>query len=196
MIVFDFDGTLVDTASIKRQAFFDVLPAECHDAVEAVLTTDPDGSRHSVIPAMLDEAVRRGVNVSELDAGTVVAAYSDAVRNAVRNAPDVDGVRGALDWAANLGSVYIFSMTPETELAGAVATRSWCGCILETFGYPASKEDVLACLIERHSAEPEEVLVVGDGHSDREAAAAHGCDFYHISPDRPLAAVTVFGGTG
>ncbi len=196
VFVFDFDGTLVDTAPVKRNAFFEVLPKQCHAAVESVLTANPDGSRHAVIPSMLDEACTGGVDVSGLDAETVIAAYSDAVRQAVSQAPDVQGVQNVLDWAAGLAPVYIFSMTPAGELSSAISRRQWSGHISEVFGYPAGKEDVLAGLIERHGVQPEEVLVVGDGQSDHDAAAAHGCCFYHISPGRPLDGVMNFGGVG
>ena len=196
VIVFDFDGTLVDTASAKREAFFHVLPAKCHAAVECVLSADPDGSRHSVIPSMIDEARQRGVDVSDLDANTVIAAYSDAVKHAVSNASDVAGVRDVLNWATKLGSVYVFSMTPESELSSAISLRSWRGLISEAFGYPARKKDVLARLIERHCAQPEEVLVVGDGQSDRDAAVVNGCHFYQISSSQLLAEVMSPGGAG
>lgn len=194
VFVFDFDGTLVDTAPVKRNAFFEVLPKRCHAAVESVLGANPDGSRHAVIPSMLDEARRCGVDVSGLEAGAVITAYSDAVTQAVRQAPDVPGVHKVLDWAAGVAPVYIFSMTPADELSSAVSRRHWSGYVSQTFGYPAGKEDVLASLIKRHGAQPEDVLVVGDGQSDRDAAAAHKCCFYQISPDHPLDGVLNFGG--
>ncbi|MEO9876999.1 MAG: HAD family hydrolase [Anderseniella sp.] len=194
VIVFDFDGTLVDTASVKRDAFFEVLPKPCHAAVESVLSANPDGSRHAVIPSMLDEARTCGVDVSGLDAETVIAAYSDAVRQAVRQAPDVPGVHNVLGWAAGLAPVYVFSMTPARELSSAISQRCWSGYVSQAFGYPAGKEDVLASLIDRHCAQPEDVLVVGDGKSDHDAAAAHGCGFYQISPNRPLDGIMNFGG--
>lgn len=194
VIVFDFDGTLVDTASAKRQAFFETLPEQCHTAVESVLRANPDGSRHSVIPAMLEESCRRGADVQELDSETAIAAYSDAVENAVKTASDIEGVHDVLEWANGQAPVYIFSMTPEKELSDAIGRRDWREHISESFGHPSVKQDVLARLLERHGAQPEEVLVVGDGQSDRDAAAACGCYFYRISPDHPLTGVMSIGG--
>lgn len=194
VIVFDFDGTLVDTAPAKRQAFFEALPEQCHAAVESVLRADPDGSRHSVIPAMLEQAHCCGADVQGLDVDKAVAAYSDAVIRAVKAAADIEGVHDVLEWATGQAPVYIFSMTPEKELLDAIARRNWCKHISGSFGYPAVKRDVLTRLIERHGAQPEEVLVVGDGQSDREAAAACRCRFYRISPDQPLTGVMSIGG--
>jgi len=155
VIVFDFDGTLVDTASAKREAFFEALPEKCHAEVESVLRADPDGSRHSVIPAMLDKSRRRGTDVRELDSETVIAAYSNAVKKAVRTASDVEGVHDVLDWAASFAAVYIFSMTPENELSEAIGRRSWQEHVSEAFGYPTVKKDVLTRLIKRHGAQPD-----------------------------------------
>ncbi len=53
LFVFDFDGTLVDSAAAKRQAFYDLFPSDCAAAVTAVLQRDPDGSRHALIPEMI-----------------------------------------------------------------------------------------------------------------------------------------------
>ena len=55
-MIFDFDGTLVASAPAKRQAFFDIFPAEAAPIVAAVLADDPDGSRHVVIPRMITGA--------------------------------------------------------------------------------------------------------------------------------------------
>ena len=58
LCVFDFDGTLVETAGIKRQGFFDICPQAWAPAVDTILTRHPDGSRHDVVPAILAEAER------------------------------------------------------------------------------------------------------------------------------------------
>jgi phosphoglycolate phosphatase-like HAD superfamily hydrolase len=66
LFIFDFDGTLVDSAEIKRTAFFDLFRGDvaAQDVVRAVLSEDPEGSREQVIRAMLR---RMGVAEGELD---------------------------------------------------------------------------------------------------------------------------------
>ncbi len=194
VIVFDFDGTLVETAHAKRRAFYEVLPEKCHAAVEAVLSADPDGSRYHVIPSMIDQARMSGVNVSDIDPETAIAAYSHVVTQAVRNAPDVPQVQDVMNWAADLSPVYVFSMTPAAELSNAISLRSWNAHVSEAFGHPSCKKDVLARLIELHRVKAKDVLVVGDGKSDYDAAVAHGCCFYQISPSQPLGGVMSFAG--
>ena len=60
-VIFDFDGTLVDSAGVKYDSFFELFPAtEQHRAVvKEVLVADPDGSRHVVIPRMVEATAIR-----------------------------------------------------------------------------------------------------------------------------------------
>lgn len=177
VVVFDFDGTLVQSAAVKRNAFFEIFPDDCSGAVEAVLGADPDGSRHRVIPAMLARAEADGADVSGLTAAGLVAAYGERVGAGVRDAPAVPGAVEAIGRLSGKAEVHLFSMTPHDELAGQVERRNWTGMFASLHGHPHRKPDVLAALLARRGCAPERVLVVGDGKSDEAAARQTGCDF-------------------
>ncbi len=185
LVVFDFDGTLVQSADGKRRAFFEIFPAHCAPAVEAVLARDPDGSRHAVIPAMIAEAQAQGMDVNGLDQYALVEAFASQVANCVASAPEVPHALDALRLAGQNAAVYIFSMTPHDELVSQIERRGWSAMVREAWGFPNRKAEVLSMLMARHECKRERALVVGDGISDEAAARENGCRFLHAGPGWP-----------
>ena len=69
------------------------------------------------------------------------------------------------------------SATPQRELELIVDRRGLGGYFDELRGAPGAKADVLAELMRRYGLAPEEMLMVGDGLSDYEAARRAGVAF-------------------
>ncbi len=189
LVVFDFDGTLVQSADGKRRAFFEIFPANFAPAVEAVLSRDPDGSRHSVIPAMIAEAQARGMDVADLDRHALIEAFASRAAAGVASTPEVPLAVEAMRLAGRNAAVYIFSMTPHEELVAQIARRGWSGLVRDAWGFPNRKEEVLAMLTARHACQPQRALVVGDGISDEAAARENGCRFMKAVPEWPRALI-------
>ena len=175
---FDFDGTLVETATLKREAFFGIFPETCADAVASVLARYPDGSRHDVIPRMVAQA-----GDDTLDAKTLVAAYGARVAEQVRQAPALPGAQQALEWAAERGTACLFSMTPHDELVAAITARGWDRYFTDIKGFPAQKSITLDTWIARFA--PGAVTVIGDGESDEHAAHHADARFLRADPGWP-----------
>jgi phosphoglycolate phosphatase-like HAD superfamily hydrolase len=183
--VFDFDGTLVQSAAAKRQAFFDIFPAGHAPLVAAVLEQDPEGPRSRVIPLMLQRIAAVGGAMEGLTAESLLAAYGEAVRRGVRASAEVPGASDVLRAMARLGSAYVFSATPDDELAAEIGRRGWREWLGGTYGFPNRKAEVLAMLLERHRCPAKRALVVGDGSGDEAAARANGCPFMKAEPGWP-----------
>jgi phosphoglycolate phosphatase-like HAD superfamily hydrolase len=195
--VFDFDGTLVRSAEAKRQAFFEVFPPACAEAVAQVLGDDPDGSRHLVIPRMIAAAQAMGLAGSDgLDAAMLVRAFGDAASRAVRSAAEIPGATMALRRAADRAHCYIASMTPEEDLISYLEARGWLALVRQAFGYPTPKVDVVASLLQRHGIAPGRLIVIGDGVSDKEAAARNGAAFHPVVSEASLATIPGLGDDG
>lgn len=177
--VFDFDGTLVQTAALKRKAFFDVFPERHADTVAAVLTQWPDASRNDVIPRIVAAA-----NNPVLDAAAMVEAYTAQVTDQVLQAPAIAGVEAALEVAAGNGVACVFSMTPHAELVNALQMRGWDRWLSDMRGFPARKSDTLAEWISRFGAS--RVTVIGDGQSDADAARLNGAHFLRADTGWPM----------
>ncbi|MFV1995002.1 MAG: HAD family hydrolase [Verrucomicrobiales bacterium] len=183
VIVFDFDGTLVDSNQAKYDAFFTVAEVEAIDAaiVTEVLSAHREASRHEIVRLILERA--NGAAPNEL-ASRMAESYGELVLEVAKRCPEVPGAARLL---GNLGarySLYLSSTTPEGPLRDIVAYRGWGRYFKGVFGYPRRKVDTLKeiCLSEKIPASS--ALVVGDGESDRLAAEACGSGFFRIHPGR------------
>lgn len=184
--VFDFDGTLVDSAPLKREAFFRLLPDDCRQIVARVLDADPDGSRHVVIPRMLSMAHGAGLAQEITHADALVREYGRLVEEGVSQAAPMARADELVAKAAAHAS-YVASMTPQDQLERFVAARGWRGSFIQLFGFPLAKADVVSGLLRHHAIPAARLLVVGDGESDRQAASVNGAGFHHVTGPQSLA---------
>jgi phosphoglycolate phosphatase-like HAD superfamily hydrolase len=192
VVVFDFDGTLVDSAAAKYQAFFQLFPdtPEHRAVVAGVLNEDPDGSRYQVIPRMIERMRARGLALPGGQAAEQrVAAYAALVERAVGSAPEVPGASEVLRQLRGRCAIYISSQTPEVAVRGLVEARGWAGLVAGVFGYPRDKAATVAALLGQHGIGGGQLAVVGDGTSDEEAARSNGCVFFPIRQPGDLARV-------
>lgn len=183
-VFFDFDGTLVDSAAAKKQAFFDLFPrTELHrEIVEDVLGSDPDGSRYEVIPRIVE-----GMRVAKLDippdddVEALVRKYGQAALEAVSQAPEMPHASRLLD-ALHLDNVdlYLCSNTPQDAVERLVTSRGWRSYFLDVAGYPQLKDEFVHRHLCRKDVSPRRAVFVGDGVSDERAAKVNDVAFYAI----------------
>lgn len=193
VIVFDFDGTLVQSAAAKRKTFFDIFPADFAPAVAAVLNRDPDGSRNRVIPEMIAEAERTGHSNRSISSESLIGAYGTAVATAVEAAPETPGASGLLKSLSGQIPIYVVSVTPHEQLTKLLELRGWLNLFNGVFGYPFDKTQTVADLLVRHGIQPSRLLMVGDGESDALAAARNGCQHHMIRIPEDLSALSKLG---
>jgi phosphoglycolate phosphatase-like HAD superfamily hydrolase len=82
--------------------------------------------------------------------------------------------------------LYVSSTTPEKALKEIVRARRWKEYFCEVFGYPGEKAETLRSILKKERINPKELLVVGDGESDKNAAHTVGCDFRHVASEEAL----------
>jgi phosphoglycolate phosphatase-like HAD superfamily hydrolase len=191
-IVFDYDGTLIQSAEAKHEAFYRLFPDEApyRDIVANTLRNDPDGSRHDVIPRMMETMAKRKL---ALPAGQSVVdrigTYAQAVYAVQANVPECPGASDLLRTLHRRATLYVSSNTPEVDLATLLEKRGWRSYFAGWFGHPRNKKDTLATLVVRHGGDPKRLAVVGDGESDELAAASVGCHFHRVCGPGALAGV-------
>jgi phosphoglycolate phosphatase-like HAD superfamily hydrolase len=181
-IFFDFDGTLVDSAAIKRNCFYSVFPntPECRSIVSAVLFHYPESSRYEVVPRMIEEMLSKGL-LPGTTAESVIESYTNQVLAAVMACDEMPGAGRLLHALSTRCSICIVSNTPESDLRKLVKARKWHGLVRSIDGYPRRKTEIIRARLSGFGVSPNRALVVGDGRGDEEAAQANECAFYKIA---------------
>ena len=177
-VVFDFDGTLVESNPIKRNTYFEILADTpgSRAVVETVLARSPGLDRHGVLACVHEELSEQGAEPLPAQQ-ELVESYS---RTCEERVAECAPLPGALDTLAELRAthaLYLDSATPGDALARVVQRRGWSEYFRGVRGGPASKLANLQWIAAREGIGSGEILYVGDGAADRDAAEHFGCWF-------------------
>ncbi len=176
-IAFDFDGTLVHSNPIKREAMMTVA-ARHPDGIaimEAILA-DPPGDRYAILGRF---AAQIGV---EDEAAAMVETYAAWCAERILTCPARAGADAALAALRVAGAkLYVNSATPTKALREIVAGRYEDGIFDGVYGGFGAKVANLRTIMDIQGAASEDVAMVGDGIDDHEAALAAGVPFFGIA---------------
>ncbi len=177
-VIFDFDGTLVDSNRIKRDAFFHVVDdiPDGNKLMEAILSDPNVGDRYDIFSQFVetvglehDEEVKR------------VTAYGQHCERLISQAPEMAGATEVLQLLHQEGfGLYINSATPQRDLIPIVDKRGLSVLLKGTYGGPATKVENIQTVMSDTGASPHEIAVVGDGADDLESAQQTGCQFVPV----------------
>ena len=184
-IVFDFDGVLVDSNAIKRNAFFEIFadtPGGA-PAIEEVLRTDEELDRFGVIERVLD---RLGLSGDADSIAAAAARYNEICEAGAGSCPEIRGATPTLRTLAETYPLFVNSATPEEPLRRIVARRGWNGLFRRVLGRPRTKNENLRVVLHLVGADAQRLLFVGDGPHDLAAATAVGCPFVGVRDDEGI----------
>ena len=95
----------------------------------------------------------------------------------------IPGIARVLEhWQGKL-PLYVCSGAPHEELNFILKERGLDRCFTGIYGSPPSKAKLLAMIVDKACVLPDEVLMVGDASTDRNAAEEVGTLFYGTGPD-------------
>src|SRR5256885_10923436 len=160
-LVFDFDGVLVDTNKVKRDAFYTVfsgLGKAGERLISEILARDTDSDRFQIIGSVVDRAVREdlmapGVNRDEL-VKDYAAAYTRICEDYASDCPEIPGAGAAISSLASNYPLYIISATPSDPLRRIVANRGWGKWFKGIFGRPGAKLEHLKRVLQSEAISP------------------------------------------
>ncbi|MCL1595566.1 MAG: HAD family hydrolase, partial [Actinomycetia bacterium] len=183
--VFDFDGTLCDSADVKTDAFYDLYLEEqgpkFADKVLSYHLKNAGVSRYDKIRYVESELI--GTPPSEQRVDDVADRFSSLVEDAVVAAPLFDGVIEFLTSLHGDFPVAIASATPTAELRRITDRKGISRFFSEIEGSPRSKDAILAGLASQYGVAPDETVMVGDQPSDARGGQAAGASILLIAPD-------------
>ena len=184
LVVFDFDGTLCDSADVKTDAFHDLYLNQHGPALAGKVKdyhlANVGISRYDKIRYVETEML--GNEPNDTDVEQIASRYSGLVEQAVVDAPLFDGVAEFLAMLHPGVTFAVASATPTDELRRIVERKRLTGCFAAIGGSPRPKAAILAECVERFAGGPGSAVIVGDQPSDGEAARIAGTGALLIAP--------------
>jgi phosphoglycolate phosphatase len=181
VLLFDFDGTLVDSNAVK---------SACLDAVVAGLPGGPEalakaralgGNRHKLFVGVARFLEAPGTSV---DARALIAAYTACCRRGIASAPERAGTTRVLAALRARGiRLWLNSATPHRELLTIVRDRGLLPCFDGVLGGPAAKTSNIRRVLAAERIHPRQALMIGDGQDDLEAARSIGTWFVAVTAE-------------
>lgn len=176
-VVFDFDGVILESAGIKTQAFLSLFAdrPELHPQILAHHFENLGVSRFAKFEWIFSQILEEPLSAEEKKAlGT---RYSALVLDAVVACPGVPGAVELLTALRGVLPLFVASATPNAELEYILEARGLHRYFQTAYGSPPGKTDRLRQIVSEHSFNPKDVLMIGDGISDLQAARNCECRF-------------------
>ena len=176
VIVFDFDGVIVDSNQMKYDAFFQIFPPDekIKKTIKRTLDNHREKSRFYIIKKILTELKK------EKKIDVYAKKYNDIVEVGAINCDEIKGARESLKLLSKKFPLFINSATPLDFLKRIIQKRSLVAFFKDIYGAPSSKTENLAEILKREKTSGKEAVVIGDGQSDLELAQRFGCRFIGI----------------
>lgn len=188
-IVFDFDGVIVQDSEFFKQEAWRVVFASYGEKVmewfreaEAKYGGGRSGDRFDILRHMyqrLGEPAHQVPSLVEEGAAT----FNLYVQKRILEVGVECSNRGALEELSKSYALYINSATPEKELEQTVMHLKLDGVFKRVLGRPSNKVQNLRIIAKTEDVKRQNILFVGDGDHDYNAAREFGCHFLGYAND-------------
>jgi phosphoglycolate phosphatase len=188
VVVFDFDGTLVDSNEIKTGCLYRSV-ADLEGGADIMSEVRKLGGDRF---AIFDEFARRyyqGADPQAISANSRVLSkrYGECCFRGIAAAAERRGAREALSALHRRGlKLWVLSATPVASLRQLLIRRNIHRWLRGSLGSPVNKVDGLRFIMRTESVQRHEVLMVGDGFDDQAAAHTLKTRFAGITLERSL----------
>lgn len=182
VVVFDFDGVIVDSNRLKDEALFALFSDHPQVSEEMVR----DARAHNVgtrFDILRDVFVRAGVPAGEIDTRVHEYArqYDDLVQRGIAERGLAAGVKEILEALSIDRCLYVNSATAHGPLQVTVERLGIRPYFRDVLGMPPTKEENLLAILAREGIAAVEAVMIGDGEGDWRAARACGTHFIAVA---------------
>ena len=157
-VIFDFDGVILESASIKSEAFLDLF-ADHPMHRDAILDHHIENlgvSRYRKFEWIYREMFCRPLD--EEESRRLGESFSTIVLDRILSCPFVPGALEFLESLAPLTSLFVASGTPQDELNNIVDARGLKHYFREVWGTPKSKVEIIESILSRFGIDSSEAV--------------------------------------
>jgi phosphoglycolate phosphatase len=183
VIIFDFDGVILDSANIKLRAYSAIYSGEDPKKLAALIAHSQfHGGITRRIKFEYYEREFFGRNADSVRIEALCQHYSDIVFKAVLACPFIEGAEQLLRGASSKVAMHVVSGTPDSELHRVIQQRGLAEFFRSVRGAPATKRDAFQRIATDEGYALKDMLVVGDSMTEYIAAQDIGIPFLGIVP--------------
>lgn len=180
VVIFDFDGVILDSMPIKTYAFREIFRDFDADAVEKLAQFHIKNggiSRFVKIRYFFEDIL--GQNVGESDIKKYADKFSDIVTaELIKPKYLVIETMEFIESLYGQKRLFIASGAEENELKYLCMKFGIDGYFDGIFGSPAPKSELLRIIVDRSEADANDCAMIGDSINDYEAAVKNKIPFY------------------
>ncbi|MCW8863041.1 MAG: HAD hydrolase-like protein [Rhodospirillales bacterium] len=174
----DFDGVILESVSVKTQAFADLYAPHGQDVVARVLDLH---RRHGGISRLVKIRTAHkdflGIDLSDDALAHLANDYARRVVNHVIACPWVPGAQDFLERHRGKTALFVVSGTPEKELRYIVEQRGMTRYFNGVYGSPMLKDRIINDVMAENGLHKNRAVMIGDAMTDYDAARKTGLRF-------------------
>jgi phosphoglycolate phosphatase-like HAD superfamily hydrolase len=180
--VFDFDGVILDSNAVKEGAFFAAV-AEVYPGEEELVASLIDPRHPLTRQRFMAKVAERLAPVGERGdvALDLTARYGRIVNEGLKEALFIPGAKEALETLAARAPLYLNTQNPRDAIVPILEARGVAHLFTAVYGSERSKSENLRAIMEDGYA-PDELVMIGDGILDWEAARDLNVAFIAVNP--------------
>jgi phosphoglycolate phosphatase-like HAD superfamily hydrolase len=176
LIFFDFDGTIVESAGIKTNAFQRLFASSEHvSEIVAYHRTHAGVSRYEKFEHIYKHFLKKPLSPSEK--ARLGEEFSAIVLDEILKAPLVNGAEHFLKRHSKSERLYVVSSAPHLELIHIMKEKGLLGYFKGVNGAPTKKSEAIRAVLAKERASPKDAVMVGDSIADKEEADKAGVRF-------------------
>jgi len=176
-IIFDFDGTIVDSENIKQEAFKNLFrPFDLQDKVDV---TKGGKDRYDKIRYYYKKLLNHNLSWNQLEC--IANNYHDMTFEKIVNAPYIEGAMEFIKACDLHITMFVVSGTPTDELINIMIKRKITKYFQEIIGSDDYKLTLIKGLLAKYHYDPDRVIYIGDKLEDYGDAKKAGIKFFGIT---------------
>jgi phosphoglycolate phosphatase-like HAD superfamily hydrolase len=170
IIIFDFDGVLVESVEIKNLAFSQLFLNKSSDLVTKIsdfCIINPGVTRRKKFSHILGEILQEDPTEEKLH--DLDVRFSKLTNEQIIGGSEVDGATTFLKNNKDY-KLFIASASPQKDLEYIVEKKGWGPYFNKIYGTPLTKCEIITDILKRESSNGSDVVLVGDTIHDQSAA--------------------------
>ena len=180
-IIFDFDGVILNSVSVKTEAFKELYKQYGSAVVKKVEKYHIENggiSRFEKFKYYHKNFLNIDLNSVEIN--QMAKEFSDLVFEKVCNSNFIPGAKEFLKYSHNNYLNFICTGTPQNEIIKILNKKNLNKFFKDVYGSPTSKENIISKILKKYNLNKSDVLFIGDAMTDYNAAKLSEIKFIGI----------------